>query len=257
MKRLHDLDSDLLIGTGGWQYFLVPGDRLINYSKCFRFVEVNSSFYSYPTLRDAYSWRKKVPDDFIFAVRANRDITHRYKMLICDETIKAQTYMKSLCDILRSQALVYTTPPTFEPNRENLARAIKFFTEAERGRFELVWETRGSSWRSSKNRETLRRILKELDLVHSVDLTYMEPAYEKELIYSRIFGQTKETTGHNQYRMREDQLGKVVSKVGKYLQQKKRVMVAFHTVRMYEDAARMIRMTRKNSNELEMQKTKY
>ena len=40
---------ELIIGCGGWQYFLIPGvDSLEIYSQAFRFVEVNSTFYTLP-----------------------------------------------------------------------------------------------------------------------------------------------------------------------------------------------------------------
>jgi len=243
LERLQGLASGLYIGAGGWQYFLVPGDRLVNYSKCFKFVEVNASFYAYPSLRAAYNWRKKVPEDFVFAVRANRDITHRHKLQVYEETARAQEYMKRLCEALRSEALVYTMPPSFEPNGENLARARKFFSEAERGSFKLVFETRGKLWRSAKAREALRRILEDTDVTHSVDLSYIEPAYTNELVYSRIFGPAMETSGRNQYSLKGEQMEKVVGIARKHMQEKKRVMVAFHTVKMYEDAARMVRRT--------------
>ncbi|MBO3802448.1 MAG: DUF72 domain-containing protein [Candidatus Brockarchaeota archaeon] len=231
----------LYVGAGGWHYFLVPSDRLVSYSKCFKFVEVNSSFYAYPTLRAAYGWRKRVPEDFVFAVRANREITHGRKLLLCEETVKAQEYMKRLCEALRSEALVYTMPPSFEPSEENLARAREFFNEAERGRFKLAFETRGRLWGSASAREALRKVLAEADVTHSVDISYQEPVYANDLVYARIFGPARETTGRNQYSLRGDQMDKVVRKAGEHLRGGKRVMVAFHTVKMYEDAARMVR----------------
>ncbi|KAB2945238.1 MAG: DUF72 domain-containing protein [Candidatus Methanoperedens sp.] len=43
--------SMLHIGAGGWAYFKVPGlDSLEAYSKAFDFVEVNSTFYTIPSI---------------------------------------------------------------------------------------------------------------------------------------------------------------------------------------------------------------
>ena len=42
----------LHIGAGGWAYFQVPGsDSLTAYSKAFDFVEVNSTFYTTPSIK--------------------------------------------------------------------------------------------------------------------------------------------------------------------------------------------------------------
>jgi uncharacterized protein YecE (DUF72 family) len=41
-----------LVGTGGWAYFQVPGKPSLKaYSEVFNFVEVNSTFYEYPSQR--------------------------------------------------------------------------------------------------------------------------------------------------------------------------------------------------------------
>jgi len=234
-------DRDLLVGAGGWQYFLTPGDRLANYSRCFRFVEVNSSFYSYVPLRMAYYWRRKVPEGFVFAVRAHRDITHKHRMGESEETSKAQMHMRRFCEALGAEALVYTTPPSFTPTEGNLGSAERFFSGAERGRFSLVWETRGTGWGAPKAKAALRRILMEADVTHSADLSYQDPVHANQLVYSRVFGPGREVTRHGQYSIRGSQFERTIEMAGKFLGQKKRVMVSFHSVRMYEDAARMIK----------------
>jgi len=236
-------DRNLLIGAGGWQYFLTPGDKLANYSRCYRFVEVNSSFYSYVPLRVAYDWRRRVPKGFVFSVRAHRDITHRHRMGASEETSRAQTHMKRFCETLGGEALVYTSPPSFGPTEANLEAAEQFFAGAERGRFSLVWETRGKAWNTAKARSALRRILRETDVTHSADLSYQEPAYTNQLVYSRIFGPAREVIRRGQYSVRDTQLERTIEMAGKYLGQKKRIMISFHSVRMYEDAARMIKRT--------------
>jgi uncharacterized protein YecE (DUF72 family) len=68
------------IGTGGRAYFQILGIHLlIAYSKAFNFVEVNATFYEIPSLKRVEVWRKMVPSNFQFAVRANRVITHKHR----------------------------------------------------------------------------------------------------------------------------------------------------------------------------------
>jgi uncharacterized protein YecE (DUF72 family) len=235
------LDPNLLIGTGGWHYFLTPGDKLANYSRCFRFVEVNASFYSHVPLRMAFSWRRRVPEGFVFSVKAHRAITHKHKFRICEETIKAQGHLRRFCEALGAEAIVYSTPPSFEPTDANLGAAREFFTEADRGALKLFWEVRGRAWWTAEARAALRKALAESDVTHSADLSYQEPVHAKQLVYSRVFGPMRERTRRGQYRVSDSQLERVGDQIGKHLGGKKKVMVAFHTVRMYEDAARMIK----------------
>jgi uncharacterized protein YecE (DUF72 family) len=234
-------DPDLLIGAGGWQYFYTPGDRLANYSRCFRFVEINSSFYSYIPLRVALNWRRRVPRGFAFSVRAHRNITHVYRLGTSAEALRSQSYLRKLCEALGGAALVYTTPPSFEPSEENLRAAERFFTGAERGKCALVWETRGKMWNTPRAKTALRRILRETDVTHSADLSYQDPAYTNQLVYSRIFGPAREVTRHGQYSIGDSQLERTIAMADKFLGQRKRIMISFHSVRMYEDAARMIK----------------
>jgi len=69
----------LYIGAGGWAYFKVPEmDPLAAYSKAFDFVEVNSTFYTTPSIETVRSWRQREPDNFMFSVRCHKDMTHKY-----------------------------------------------------------------------------------------------------------------------------------------------------------------------------------
>jgi len=74
------------IGCSGWQYrhwrgrfypHDLPVERwLEHYAAAFDTVELNSSFYRLPEADDFASWARRVPDRFIFAVKASRYLTH-------------------------------------------------------------------------------------------------------------------------------------------------------------------------------------
>lgn len=80
----------LLIGTSGWNYEHWRGlfyprnirgsDWLEFYSRYFATVEINYSFYRLPEASSFDAWREQVPDDFTFAVKASRYLTHRKKL---------------------------------------------------------------------------------------------------------------------------------------------------------------------------------
>lgn len=76
----------VLIGTSGWHYddwrrAFYP-DRLASvqwlpfYAEKFATVELNNAFYRLPERATFERWRDMTPDDFVFAVKASRYLTH-------------------------------------------------------------------------------------------------------------------------------------------------------------------------------------
>src|ERR1700745_37198 len=82
--------SRIHIGTSGWNYKhwlgrfypekIRPADMLQFYLQHFDTVELNNSFYHLPSIKSFRNWRDTVPDNFIFAVKASRFITHMKKL---------------------------------------------------------------------------------------------------------------------------------------------------------------------------------
>jgi uncharacterized protein YecE (DUF72 family) len=78
------------IGTSGWQYphwrgpFYPRGlrqrDELRYLAQRLPTVEVNGTFYSLTRPATCAAWRREVPDDFLFAIKGSRYITHMLKL---------------------------------------------------------------------------------------------------------------------------------------------------------------------------------
>ena len=78
--------APVYIGTSGcvysdWQGEFYPADLpnkklLSNYSRNFGTTEINYSFYHIPRPATYRNWAAQVPEDFLFAVKAHRTITH-------------------------------------------------------------------------------------------------------------------------------------------------------------------------------------
>ena len=76
----------LCIGTSGWVYphweeifypkALPPKNKLKYFSRHFKTVEINYSFYHLPRPATYQKWYSETPADFIFSVKASRFITH-------------------------------------------------------------------------------------------------------------------------------------------------------------------------------------
>ena len=104
---------DIKIGTGGWGYFEVTGEYSLSaYSKAFEFVEVNNTFYHYPAIELVEAWRAQVPENFVFSVKCNRELTHDLKIAPVDRSFEIYEQMQEYCRVLNAELLVLQTPPS-------------------------------------------------------------------------------------------------------------------------------------------------
>jgi uncharacterized protein YecE (DUF72 family) len=121
--------APIRIGCSGWQYrhwsgsFYPPGlpQRLWleYYADRFETVEVNNSFYKLPTDGALGGWHDRVPDDFVFALKASRYLTHMKKLRTPEaplETLfqRARELKSKLGPVL------YQLPPQLHKNLERL-----------------------------------------------------------------------------------------------------------------------------------------
>jgi len=224
--------SNYLVGTGGWAYFKVPGlPSLVAYSRVFDFVEVNSTFYQIPSLRTVETWRKRVPPEFEFSVRCNRIVTHKHQFQPSEEAYTTLNKMITICKTLRAEILHTQTPPTFKPNEDNAELVHSFLSSVDTKGVRMALEVRGANQALSP---TFVKTMQDHNMIHSIDLSKdEEPAYQSEILYSRLFGKGV----HNIYQPTDQELRKVDDKASAKVY--KKVMVSFHFVRMYKDAARL------------------
>ena len=88
------------LGTSGWKYddwvgtFFPepkrgkPVDELAWYARHFDTVEIDSTWYHAPARHVVESWRRRVPDDFSFAAKVPRLITHDRALIDCREELE-------------------------------------------------------------------------------------------------------------------------------------------------------------------------
>jgi uncharacterized protein YecE (DUF72 family) len=222
-----------LIGTGGWAYFRVPGlGSLKAYSRIFNFVEVNSTFYQIPLLNEVEKWRRNVPPDFKFSVRAHQSITHRYRLQPVEETFEAFERMKQVCSTLNAEVMHLQVPPSFELTETSITNFQSMLSSVSLRKLRLTLEIRGV--RSSTLPPELLKTMQEYNIVHCTDLSRAEmPAYESDMLYTRLFGKGK----HNVYQPTDEELVEIDKKASGGKPEK--IVMTFHFVRMYKDAARL------------------
>jgi len=139
------------IGTSGWQYNhwigtfypkdVKQADRFQYYLKFFNTVELNSPFYRLPGKEIFIKWRKSVPEDFIFSVKANRFITHMKKLKDPAESLdKMLEHTMALKEKLGP--ILFQLPPGWKINAERLRN---FISELPPG-LRYTFEFRNQTW---------------------------------------------------------------------------------------------------------------
>jgi len=223
--------GEYLIGAGGWSYFKVPGVHpLVAYSKAFNFVEVNSTFYQIPSLKDVEAWRRLVPRDFQFTVRAHRSLTH--KLELTREAFEMFETMKRICNVLNADILHFLIPPYLSQSQTLDGKLRSFLGSIDLGGLRLALEVRRKPGIDLSTE--LVKTMQDHNIVHCVDLSKGEvPAYESDVLYSRLFGKGY----HNDYQPTDEELVQIDKNALSKAFQK--IVMSFHFVRMYKDAARL------------------
>jgi uncharacterized protein YecE (DUF72 family) len=225
--------KEYLIGTGGWAYFQVPGfNSLATYSKAFNFVEVNSTFYEIPPLKQVEKWRRMVPQDFQFTVRAHQTITHKNRFQPTQETLENFQKIQKICETLEGETIHFQTPPSLRMEQTSTQSLHNFLSSVDLGKMRIALEIRGTS--PSQLPQELVKTMQENNVIHCIDLSKGEmPAYDSDILYSRLFGKGQ----HNIYQPTDEELKGIDKKASKG--NFKKVILSFHFTKMFKDAARL------------------
>ena len=156
---------EILIGTSGWSYrdwlggFYAPGTRpesfLQSYAGSFRSVEIDSTFYSVPKASVVEGWRERSPEDFVFAAKFPREITHEAGGLSSGGEL-ALLFLKRM-SLLEGKLgpLLLQFPPGFRPERLD---ALRVFLEGLPREFRYALEFRHPDWHSEELLDLLTRL---------------------------------------------------------------------------------------------------
>ena len=122
------------IGTSGWTYsswkgVFYPSDLpsrhyLEFYAREFPTTEVNYSFYHLPRPSTYEKWAAQAPDNFLFALKASRFITH-VKRLVDVEEAWATFIHNALVLGPHLGPILFQFPPSFGCDRRRLAAFLK------------------------------------------------------------------------------------------------------------------------------------
>jgi uncharacterized protein YecE (DUF72 family) len=148
------------VGTSGWQYKHWRGpfyplrprvkDELAFYAERFRTVELNASFYHLPAAETFSDWAARVPEDFIFAVKASRYLTHIKQLRDPEEPVQ-RLLDRAGCLGAKLGPVLLQLPPALQEDTGRLRAALAAFPRQVR----VAVEFRHESWFTAEIRSLL------------------------------------------------------------------------------------------------------
>ncbi len=150
------------IGTSGWHYKhwvgpfyppkTPPSKMLAYYLQHFDTVELNNTFYRLPTKNALENWRNSTPENFCFAAKGSRFLTHMKKLKDAEAGI--ERFFDAI-DVLADKLgpVLFQLPPNWEIDIDRLAHFLHALPKHHRYAFEF----RNSTWNVQEVYDLLAR----------------------------------------------------------------------------------------------------
>jgi len=180
------------IGVSGWhdpdfeaRFYPVnvkKKDQLAFYAQEFPTVEINKTFYHLPMAATVENWRKRVPEGFIFSVKANCYITHMKNLMSPEETLpKFYERIELLEERLGS--ILYQLPPRWQIDLDRLENFLKHLSDGHRHTIEF----RNRTW----HQEAIYDLLHQYGIAFCIfDFNYHQSPIltTADFVYIRLHG---------------------------------------------------------------------
>lgn len=252
------------IGTCGYQYYQ-PGEewqdeyesKLQAYSDAFDVGELNRTFYELPMERTADRWRREAIKEFEFTLKGWQALTHpassptwnNYRDQLpsngdgevgylqpTDAVRTAWNQTKARATALAANVVVLQTPPSFDCTAEYRENLTAFLETIDRDDLAIAWEPRGT-WPNHPNE--IRRICRNHDLVHIVDLFRADPLDASPIAYTRLHGLNDDPYDYD-YDYSTTELRELADQLAELAETNDRVYCLFNNYEMYSNAATLI-----------------
>ncbi len=188
--------GSLFIGTSGWVYSHWEGifypenlpskDKLKYFSQYFKTTEINYSFYHLPRPSTYQNWYLQTPEDFLFAVKASRFITHIKRLSEVKEAW--ETFIENALNLKEKLGpILFQFPPSFRANETEIKKLEDFLKLITKNKLRYAFEFRHKSWCDEK----VYNLLKKYKVVWVIADS---PSYPKaevitaDFVYLRMHG---------------------------------------------------------------------
>ena len=136
--------------------------------------------------------------------------------------------MTDICRRLDANILSILLPDNLSLTTKNLTKSLaSIASRVTANNLQAAVEIRG------RVEKEVLETMSENDIVHSVDISKEEPAFDSRILYSRLFGKGSS----NVYQFDDEEIKAIADRAAS--PKFERSILAFHGVRMYGDAARL------------------
>jgi uncharacterized protein YecE (DUF72 family) len=120
-----------------------PEEMLAWYSERLPTVEINNTFYQMPKAAVLENWAKATPEDFRFAIKASRRITHMSR-LKADTAADSVNFLYTALAVLGAKRgpVLFQLPPFMKKDLPRLTEFLRLLPEGHSAAFEF----RNDSW---------------------------------------------------------------------------------------------------------------
>lgn len=190
----------LYVGTSGWSNLtwgrgplpkkVPPRERLARLGRIFNAVEINSTFYRLPPPGCVSRWASAVPDDFVFAVKLSRFLTHIQRLRVDAADRGLASFFEAVAGFGEKLGpLLAQLPPNLQKDEDLLNEFLAKLHDAmgsHHGR--IAVELRHPSWRSPEITSILDRHGAALVVADMPACAIAEPNRGAPFVYVRRHG---------------------------------------------------------------------
>jgi len=187
--------GEIRLGTSGWSYRewvgpFYPDSKtrmLSHYSQVFRTVEIDSTFYSYPSRGTVFGWLRYTPKDFVFSAKLPKVITHE-KKLDLRQGVKADLLrFVELMEPLQRAGKLFTLLIQLSPGLRKDLDLLEDFLKGLPEGYGFAIEFRHKTWWD----EDVWNLLRKYDIANTIvdePLLPPEPVVTADFAYMRWHG---------------------------------------------------------------------
>jgi uncharacterized protein YecE (DUF72 family) len=184
--------TSIFIGTSGWYYDhwenvlyppgLAKSERFTVYASEFNSVEINATFYRFPSDTMVNGWNNKAPENFIYAVKANRIITHIRKLKNAEDAL--EKFIEAISPLGNKLGVVlFQLPPSLKQDTPLLKDFLTLLPHFPPSCFEF----RHDSWECAETYDLLRKAGIGHVVVSKKDYPFNE-VHTTRIAYYRLHG---------------------------------------------------------------------
>jgi uncharacterized protein YecE (DUF72 family) len=148
------------VGTSGWYYNhwvdvlyppgLAKAKRFGVYAQEFNSVEINATYYRLPSQSMISGWYRKAPEDFVYAAKAYKNITHTHKLKNAE--VALEKFLSAIGPLdEKLGTILFQLPPSLKRDDARLQDFLVLLPPSPPSCFEF----RHESWECDETYETL------------------------------------------------------------------------------------------------------